>query len=345
MANPYLIADLGVNYYDTAAAEAITPLAAAVRYIDAAKAAGIDAVKFQAYRADTLAAKASPAYWDTTKEPAKTQHELFLRYESFGRAEYEILSGYCRRLGIDFLCTPFDTQSADYLQDLMPAYKISSSDLNNLPFIRYLARKGKPILLSAGASYLDEVERAVRVIRAERCPELTLLHCVLSYPCRREDANLNVIRTFKRVFPDLKVGYSDHTQPDPSMTVLTAAYLLGAEVIEKHFTLDKTLPGNDHYHAGDPGDFRRAIENFRRFRAVAGSGEKTVLPCEERSRKEARRSLILARDLRAGETIRSEDLLLKRPGTGIAPEFFDVVAGRTVRKDLKADTILTWDLI
>lgn len=345
MGKPYIIADLGVNYYDTAAVEAITPLAAALRYIDAAKAAGIDAVKFQAYRADTLAAKASPAYWDTTKEPAKTQHELFSRYEGFGRAEYETLSNYCGAIGIDFMCTPFDRESADYLKDLMQIYKISSSDLSNLPFIRHIAKKGKPIYLSVGASNLSEVEEAVRVMTEEDCPEITLLHCVLSYPCHREDANLNIIRTLKRVFPDLKVGYSDHTEPDESMTVLMTAYLLGAEVIEKHFTLDKSLRGNDHYHAGDPKDFQKAIETIQLIQTMVGSGEKTVLPCEKRARKEARRSLVLTRDVRAGEVLKAEDLLSKRPGTGIAPKFLPLVVGRTVKEALSEDTVLSWDCI
>lgn len=345
MGKPYIIADLGVNYYDTAAVCHITPLEAAMQYIDAAKEAGIDAVKFQAYRADTLAAKASPAYWDTTKEPALSQHELFMRYESFGETEYALLSSHCKEIEIDFLCTPFDLESVEYLQPMMAAYKISSSDLNNLPFIRSIAKKQKPVILSVGASYLSEVEEAVRVLREENCPDITLLHCVLSYPCHREDANLNIIRTLKRVFPELKIGFSDHTEPDENMMVLTTAYLLGAEVLEKHFTLDKSLPGNDHYHAGNPEDFKKAIQNFALVDTLTGSGEKTVLRCEAIPRKEARRSLVLTRSMQAGEVITEEDVLFKRPGTGISPNFLSTVLGRVVKFNLPQDTILTWDMI
>ena len=163
----------------------------------------------------------------------------------------------------------------------MKVYKISSSDLTNLPFIRHIAKKGKPIYLSVGAAYISEIEEAVRVMKEENCPEICLLHCVLSYPTKNKDANLNVIKTLKRVFPDLKVGYSDHTLPDETMTILSTAYLYGAEVIEKHFTLDKTLTGNDHYHAGNPEDFKKAIKNFERIIEISGDREKTVLECEK----------------------------------------------------------------
>jgi N-acetylneuraminate synthase len=154
-----------------------------------------------------------------------------------------------------------------------------------------------------------------------------------------------VIQTLKRIYPDVRTGFSDHVAPDDSMLTLSTAYLLGAEVIEKHFTLDKSLPGNDHYHAGDPDDFRKAIQNFRWIDKVLGSGEKTVLPCEMTPRREARRSLVLTRDMKAGEKIQQSDLMAKRPGTGISPTFTDVVVGRTIKQDLKEDSILTWDMV
>ena len=199
--------------------------------------------------------------------------------------------------------------------------------------------------MSVGAAYLSEVDVAVRALKEEGCADIVLLHCVLSYPTEPQNANLRVITTLKRDFPDIRVGFSDHVAPDDTMMTLAAAYLLGAEVIEKHFTLDKTLSGNDHYHAGSPGDFKRAIANFRWIDKVLGTPEKTVLECEKLPRREARRSLVLARDLKAGEVIKKEDLMPKRPGTGISPEFMEVVVGRKVNRDLKEDTILTWDLI
>lgn len=345
MRTPYLIAELGVNFYDTAKEEGITPLEAAKKYIDEAKGAGIDAVKFQSYKANTIASKHSPAYWDTTKEPTQSQYELFTKFDGFNREEYEELCAHCKKVGIDFMSTPFDYASADYLEPLMKVYKISSSDLSNLPFIRHIARKGKPIYLSVGASYLPEIEEAVRVMQEEGCPEIALLHCVLSYPTKNSDANLAVIRTLKEKFPDLKIGYSDHTLPDQHMTILTTAFLYGAEIIEKHFTLDKTLQGNDHYHAGDPEDFRKAVENFRLICEVSGSSEKTVLPCEEIPRREARRSLVLTCDKKAGETLTEEDLTTKRPGTGISPCDMEAAVGCKVKRDLEEDTVLTWDML
>lgn len=268
MKKPYLIAEIGVNFYDTAAAEHITPMESAKKYITAAKEAGADAVKFQAYKADTIVSKNSPAYWDLSQEPTKTQYELFQKHDGFEKKDYQELYQYCTNKDIDFICTPFDFQSADFLEDMVDIYKISSSDLSNLSFVKHIAKKGKAIYLSVGASYLSEIEEAVRIIKKEGCQEICLLHCVLSYPCSYEDANLSMIQTLKTVFPDLKAGYSDHTKPDSSMAVLSAAYLLGAEVIEKHFTLDKTLKGNDHYHSADPSDLKRAVDNFQDRKSV-----------------------------------------------------------------------------
>lgn len=342
---PYLIGEMGVNFYDTAKALGISPLDAAKLYIDKAAEAGIDCAKFQSYKAETIVSKKSPAYWDTAKEPAKTQYALFKKHDSFGKREYRELRDYTHGKGMDFTSTPFDYASADYLEELVDFYKISSSDLSNLPFIRHIGAKGKPVYLSAGASYLSEVDGALRALKESGCRDIVLLHCVLSYPTAPWDANLRVIETLKRVFPETRIGYSDHVPPDGTMMTLAAAYLLGAEVIEKHFTLDKTLPGNDHYHAGDPEDFKRAIENFRWIDTVMGSGEKTVLGCETVSRREARRSLVLTRSVKAGERIEAEDLMPKRPGTGIPPEYAEIVIGRKASKDLEEDTVLTWDMI
>lgn len=342
---PYLIAEMGVNFYDTARVLGISPLEAAKMYIDAAADAGIDCAKFQSYKAGTIVSKNSPAYWDTTKEPTKTQYELFLKHDSFGEAEYRELCDYTHAKGMDYTSTPFDYASADYLESMVDFYKISSSDASNLPFIRHIGAKGKPVVLSVGASYLSEVDEAVRALKESGCRDITILHCVLSYPTAPENANLRIIETIKKDFPDVRVGFSDHVAPDDTMMTLAAAYLLGAEVIEKHFTLDKTLPGNDHYHAGDPDDFRKAIANFRWIDTVLGSPEKTVLDCEIVPRREARRSLVLTRDMKAGEVIQKEDLMPKRPGTGISPVYTEIVIGRKVLRDLDEDTILTWDMI
>ena len=345
MKKPYIIAEMGVNFYDTARILGISPLAAAKKYIDKAAEAGVNCAKFQSYKAGTIVSKNSPAYWDLSKEATKTQYELFLKYDHFGQEEYQELCDYTHLKGLDFVSTPFDYASADYLYNMVDFYKISSSDLSNLPFIRYIGRKGKPVYMSVGAAYLSEVDMAVRTLKESGCKDIVLLHCVLSYPTDPSNANLKIIQTLKKVFPDVRVGFSDHVAPDDTMMTLATAYLLGAEVIEKHFTLDKTLPGNDHYHAGDPDDFKKAIANFAWIDRVLGSEEKTVLECERIPRREARRSLVLTRDMHAGEIIRQEDLMAKRPGTGISPEYTDIVVGRTLKRDLPEDTVLIWDMV
>lgn len=341
----YLIAEMGVNFYDTAKQLNISPLEAAKLYIDKAAEADIDCAKFQSYKANTIVSKNSPAYWDTTKEATKTQYELFQKFDGFGEAEYKELCDYTHSKGMDFTSTPFDYVSADYLYDMVDFYKISSSDLSNIPFIKHIAAKGKPMVVSVGAAYLSEVDEAIRAMKEVGNNDISILHCVLSYPTDPKNANLKIIETLKKVFPDVKVGFSDHVAPDPTMMTLATAYILGSEIIEKHFTLDKTLTGNDHYHSGDPEDFKKARANFDMIDTVLGNPEKTVLDCELVPRREARRSLVLTRSMKAGEKITEKDIMPKRPGTGISPKYTDIVLGRAVKQDLEEDTILTWDMV
>ncbi len=342
---PYLIAEIGVNYYDTSRELGIDPVDAAKLYIDKAAEAGIDCAKFQTYKASKLASKNSPAYWDLSQESTKSQYELFSKYDGFGPEQYRILSEYAHMKGIDFTSTPFDYEAADYLEELVDFYKISSSDITNIPFIKYIGMKGKPVVLSVGASYLSEVDEALRALYDSGCDDITILHCVLSYPTKPEDANLRVIGTLKTIYPGLRVGYSDHVAPDRSMLTLSAAYMMGAEMIEKHFTLDKQLAGNDHYHSGSPEDFKMAKENFQWIDRVMGHSEKTVEACEVIPRREARRSLVIVRDMKKGDRIKESDLAAKRPGTGISPACMEAVVGRTLVRDLDEDTILQWDMM
>ncbi len=335
-----LIAEIGVNYYDIATKEGITPLAAAKRMIDEAKGAGIHAVKFQTYKAGTLAAKASPSYWDTSEEPTTSQYELFQKFDSFGEAEYRELADHAKEAGIEFLSTAFDFASADYLDDLMEVYKISSSDLSNLPFIRYQAMKNKPILLSVGASDLSEIEEAIDTIRAVNDREIVLLHCVLEYPTPLEDANLLKILSLKRQFPELIIGYSDHTKPTEDCDVIKTAYNLGALCVEKHFTLDKTLKGNDHYHAMDPDDAKRILSSIERMDLIRGNGEIACLTTERIARQNARRSIVSAADIAKGSVITEEMLTFKRPGTGISPAAMQELLGKIAVCDIPEDTIL-----
>ena len=335
-----LIAEIGVNYYDIADKMGISNMEAAKLMIKEAYGAGIHAVKFQTYKAETLAAKDSPSYWDRSEEPTGSQYELFRKFDSFGEKEYRELKEYADGLGIEFLSTAFDYESADYLCELMNVYKVSSSDLSNIPFIEYQAKKGKPMILSIGASELDEIERAVDTIRSVNDRELVLLHCVLEYPTPLEHANLLMIRSLKQQFPDCYIGYSDHTKPTEECDVAKVAYNMGAQVIEKHFTLDKTLKGNDHYHAMDPADAKRILESIERMDMLRGSGELTALDSEAGARLNARRSIVAAKDIAEGELVTRDKLTFKRPGTGISPTEIGRVMGRTAACDIAEDTIL-----
>ncbi len=222
-------------------------------------------------------------------------------------------------------------------------YKISSSDLTNHPFIEYLCNFGKPILLSTGASNMDEVFAAVQKIEAKGNP-ICLLHCILNYPTRDEHANLGMILDLRARFPDLITGYSDHTLPN-DMSVLERAVLLGAGVLEKHFTYDKALPGNDHYHAADKDDLRVFHERMDVLFRQLGSFRRHALPEEASARRNARRSLVLTRDVAAGATITRDDLTWKRPAFGISPQHIDEVVGMTAARGLRADDILYWNLL
>lgn len=341
---PYTIAEIGVNFYDTARIMNISLMDAAKLYIDKACEAGVDCAKFQSYKAETIVSKNSPVYWEIEDE-YDTQYKLFKATDQFGKDEYRMLADYAHMKGMDFTSTPFDYESADYLGEFVDFYKISSSDVSNIPFIEYIGAKGKPVCISAGASYLSEIDEAIRALKRAGCNDITVFHCMLSYPTAFEDANLDVIRTLKRVYPDVRIGYSDHTFADSTMTVLTTAYLLGAEVLEKHFTLDKTLKGNDHEHAAEPADFKLAIDNFALIEKIIGSGEKDVYPCEALSRKYARRSLVLVRAMKKGEVLSQTDFTAKRPGTGIQPNFAQNIIGRTLNVDCDEDTILEWSML
>jgi sialic acid synthase SpsE len=342
--DPFIIAEIGVNYYDIAAKEKLPLLAAAKLMIAKAKEGGAHAVKFQSYKAETLAARCSPAYWDTNKETVTNQYDLFKKYDLFGEKEYSELNDLSRAIGIVFMSTPFDLTSADYLDRMVDVFKISSSDITNLPFITHVAKKGKPIFLSTGASTDEEIAEAITAIEREKNDQIVLLHCVLNYPVLDEDANLIRIQFLQQAFPGHLIGYSDHTLPDKNMRVLLAAVIMGACVIEKHFTLDKTLPGNDHYHALDASDLVTLNENIRFFRTVRGNTS-SFMPAEMNSRKYARRSIVAKVRIPEGTLITPGMIECKRPGTGIAPKEFDQIVGKKAISDIAEDELLSWEKI
>lgn len=340
-----LIAEVGVNYYDIANKLNLCPLEAAKLMVYRAADAGIHAVKFQTYKADTLAARNSPYYWNIEEEPTETQYELFQKFDHFGQKEYEELANYAEEMGIEFLSTPFDINSADYLNSLMNVYKISSSDLNNFVFIDYIARKNKPIILSVGASNEDEIDEAVSHIRNVNDQPLILMHCVLEYPTSYEHANLNKIASLKSKYSDLIIGYSDHTKPDCGYEVLKTAYNLGATVIEKHFTLDKQLKGNDHYHAMDPEDAENILHSIEYIDEIRGSGDIKCLESEEIARRNARRSLVANEDIKKGEIITPGKLTFKRPGSGISVSEYEKIVGCRANQHIDKDEILQMSMI
>jgi len=226
---PYIIAEAGVNHEGD--------MCIAKRLIDEAAEGGAHAIKFQTYKADTIASKNSPAYWDTTKEPIDSQFKLFQKYDKFWKGEYEQLKRYCDEVGIEFMSTPFDIESAMFLNEMMDVFKISSSDITNKPFIEYLCDFGKPIILSTGASYPYEIQEAVEWIDNKKNP-VALLHCILNYPTADENAHLGMIKDLQKKFPDKMIGYSDHTLPN-KMKVLEMATLLGSVILEKHLLMIK----------------------------------------------------------------------------------------------------------
>jgi N-acetylneuraminate synthase len=340
-----IIAEIGVNYYDIANDRNISNMEAALLMCSEAYKAGADAVKFQTYKAEKLASRYSPSYWDTDEETTGSQYELFRKYDSFGEREYRKISEYCEKNDLIFMSTPFDFESVDYLDSMMNYYKISSSDITNIPFIRYIATKKKPILLSTGTATEEEIEQAVMEIEKTN-NRLILMHCVLEYPTPYEHANLNRIKALKDRYPDIEIGYSDHTKPEENCNVIKTAYTLGAKVFEKHFTLNKTLKGNDHYHAMEPSDIKNIKENLEFVKKISGYGGLSYQGSEYAARLNARRSLVLADDLCAGDTIKKENLVFKRPGTGISPNAYEQVIGKHLLHDMKADSVLKWcDLI
>lgn len=333
---PYVIAEIGVNHEGS--------LDQAKKLIDLAKQGGANAAKFQSYKADTLASRHSPAYWDTSKEPTLSQHQLFQKYDNFSPDDYIALAQHCKQAGIEFLSTPFDDAAIEFLDPLMPFFKIASADLTNIPFLRKVAAKGKPVLLSTGASTLGEIDIAVNTLKQAGCDGIALLHCILNYPTDNANAHLDMITGLQQAYPEYLVGYSDHTLPDDAMTSLVTAYLLGAVVIEKHFTHDKTLPGNDHYHAMDVHDLARFVTLADRIHTLRGNTtEKAPIATEEISRLNARRSIVLARNVGKGSILAVEDITYKRPGTGVSPLHWDEVIGKTVARDLKIDDVLQWN--
>lgn len=336
-APPYLVAEIGVAHGGS--------LDRAIAMVRLAATGGADAVKFQAYKADKLAHPDSPTYFQQNGKPAKTQREFFARYDKFGPREYEILAAEAKSVGVDFLCTPFDIQAVEWLNPLVPAWKIASADITNVPLLRAVINTQKPIILSTGAATLREIQRATAIVWSYGAMrDLALLHCVLSYPTPREQANLLAISELQRHFDWVTVGYSDHTLATPDMETCVFAYCLGARIIEKHFTDNKSEPGNDHYHSMDVHDLRKLRMRLNETMKLLGQGDKETIPAVEApARQYARRGLYAAKSLTAGHRLTPEDIAVLRPAARIGPEDWDGVIGRRLKEPLVEGAPLTWD--
>ena len=332
---PYVIAEIGVNH------EGSLDKAKSLVYL--AKKSGANAVKFQAYKASTIASKISPAYWDTSKEKTKSQYSLFKKYDSLNKSDYIKLSKLCRKINIDFACTPFDDSSIEFLAPLMDYFKIASADITTFPLLKKIAQKRKPVILSTGAANIAEIKEAIGILKKYGCPDIALLHCVLNYPTPNKDAKLNNIKILKELFTDMVIGYSDHTIPSDRMEVLVTASILGASIIEKHFTHDKNLKGNDHYHAMDSNDLNIFIKEINNLNILIGNKNLNSLKNERLAIKNARRGIVAKKNLKKNYKISEKDITYLRPNNGISAIYWESVIGKKIKKDVKKDTYIKWE--
>ena len=331
----YVIAEAGVNHNGS--------VEQARRLIDVAAEAGADAVKFQTFRAATLVSAATPmADYQKRNTGSSSSMADMLRDLELSFDDFAALSAYCREVGIEFLSTPFDVESADVLHRLgMRAFKLASGEITNPQLIRHVGRFDRPVILSTGMANLGEVERALGWLEDSGTGEIAILHCVSDYPTAPSDVNLRAMDTLAAAFGHV-TGWSDHCVGD---TVAIAAVARGARIIEKHFTLDKALPGPDHKASLEPAELAQMIERIRVVEQALGDGRKGPTPAERNVKAVARRSIAAIRDIAAGERITPDDLGFLRPATGLPPDLLEMVVGRTARIAIPGGSLLTLEQI
>lgn len=331
----FIIAEAGVNHNGN--------LEIAKKLVDAAASTGADAVKFQTFVPEEVASRAAEkaAYQKAAATGKETQLDMIRRL-ALSPEDFRVLKSYCDDAGIMFLSTPFDYYSVDLLDNLgVPLFKIPSGELVNDRFLKYVAAKGKPLIISTGMATLGEVEEALAAVESVGNREITLLHCTSAYPTPPEEVNLRAMVTMKNAF-GMPVGYSDHTA---GIEIPVAAVALGAVVIEKHFTLSRDMEGPDHKASLEPEEFAAMVRAIRNVEKALGDGRKRPTPAEQDVRKAARRSIVAAHRIEAGEVITEDKLALKRPGTGIPPRMWELVTGRRAKVDIEADELIMWDMI
>jgi len=328
----FLVAEAGVNHNGD--------VNIAKKLIEVAKGAGADAVKFQTFKAEdvvTISAEKAPYQKETTNSE-ESQFEMIRKLE-LSRENFEELSDYAQKKGMIFLSSPFDKGSVDLLDEMgVPVFKVGSGEITNLPLLKYIARKKKPVILSTGMATLGEIEEALAAIRQEGVDEIVLLHCVSCYPARTEDMNLRVMGTLRQAFR-LPVGLSDHSL---GITVPIAAVALGACAIEKHFTLDKKLPGPDHRASLEPRELKEMVKAIRDVEKALGNGIKRPTVEEEENKKVGRRSIVARVDIPAGAVITEDMLAIKRPGNGLEPKYINLIIGRKTKANIISGEVITF---
>jgi N-acetylneuraminate synthase len=331
----FIIAEAGVNHNGN--------ISSARRLIDAASDAGADAVKFQTFKTENLVTPyAEKAEYQEKNDPTEmTQFEMLKKLE-FSEAEFKKLSTHAKKKGIVFLSTAFDDESLDLLVRLdVPAFKIPSGEITNFPCMDKIAMQKKPVILSTGMSTMEEVKEAVTYLQEHGCRDIILLHCTTSYPAPLKSVNLRVLDTLRDVF-HLPVGYSDHTE---GILVPIAAVARGASVVEKHFTLDRTLPGPDHAASIEPDELKTMISVIRKVEQVLGTSDKKPESCEISNRNVVRKSVVASENIPKGSLLSESMLTLKRPGTGIEPKYLQDLVGKRVKKAINKDTLISRDMI
>ena len=327
----FIIAEAGVNHNGD--------VNLAKKLIDLAKKAGADAVKFQTFRAeDVVSRNAEKAeYQKETTGVDESQFEMIKKLE-LADSDFADLSACAHEQGVVFLSTPFDRSSVDLLDELgVPAFKIPSGEITNLPLLRQIARKQKPIILSTGMATLGEIEEALEAIKQAGEEQIIVLHCTTSYPAKVEDVNLKAMETLSKAFK-LPVGLSDHTL---GITIAIAAVALGACLVEKHFTLDKGLPGPDHQASLEPEEFKQMVRAIRDVEKAMGDGLKRPTAVEEENKMVVRRSIFARIDIPEGTILTEEMLDFKRPAGGIDPRHVDMIIGRKTRAHIDSDELIT----
>ena len=329
----FIIAEVGVNHNGN--------IKKAKKLIDAAAEAGVDAVKFQTFNTDKLVTKNAPKanYQNETTNQNESQYDMLKKLE-LSKNDHEVLIKYCKKKNIKFMSTPFSFDTVDLLEEVdIDLYKIGSSDTNNLPLLKYIAEKDKPIILSTGMSTLTEVSEAVDTILSIGNERLVLLHCVSNYPAQYENINLKAMETMKKAF-NMEVGYSDHTL---DIEVPIAAVARGAKVIEKHFTLDKSMEGPDHKASLNPLELKKMVKSIRNVEKALGRLIKKPSVNEKQNKKTVRKSLVINKEKSKGDIIKENDIEIKRPGTGIEPKYLDIIVGMKLINNTNKDQVLHWD--